>query len=163
MATPIETNTEDLREILQAVYDLKNSAGGGSSEPDLVIGLTTESAADTITGTPERFSFNSEDVVNAYAKLLSGETVNCVLNADYFPSSGGKVKASNPHITAFAEITDNNSAFAGTMTVHFNLWHSGAWLGSSLVRLGFYIHHDGTASLAFVEVTRSVGWTSAYL
>lgn len=39
MSTPIETNTEELQEILQTVYNLPN-AGGGSSEPDLVIGLT---------------------------------------------------------------------------------------------------------------------------
>ena len=161
MSTPIETNTEELQEILQTVYNLPN-ASGGSSEPDLVIGLT-ESGMNGITGNTELFSFNSDEVVNAYAKLLSGETVNCVLNADYFPNSGGKVKASSPHIIAYAEIVDNNSAFAGTMTVHFNLWYSYGWTGSMLVIVGFYIHHDGTASLGFVEATRSVGWVSAYL
>lgn len=38
MSTPIETNTTELQEILQTVYNLP-IAGGGSSEPDLVIGL----------------------------------------------------------------------------------------------------------------------------
>ena len=41
MATPIETNTEELQEILQTVYNLP-MAGGGSSEPDLVIGLNVD-------------------------------------------------------------------------------------------------------------------------
>lgn len=37
MSTPIETNTEELQEILQQVYDLPNSNASGSSEPDLVL------------------------------------------------------------------------------------------------------------------------------
>lgn len=41
MATPIETNTEELQEILQTVYNLP-MAGGGSSEPDLMIGLNID-------------------------------------------------------------------------------------------------------------------------
>ena len=36
MSTPIETNTEDLRRILQAVYDLKTN--GGFAATDLAIG-----------------------------------------------------------------------------------------------------------------------------
>lgn len=38
MSTPIESNTEGLQEILQTVYNLP-MAGGGSAEPDLVIGV----------------------------------------------------------------------------------------------------------------------------
>ena len=163
MSTPIETNTEELQDLVTRVYNLPNIGGrGGSSEPDLVITLT-ESVMDGITDHPEKFSFNSGEVVNAYTKLLSGETVNCVLNADYFPNSGTKVKASSSQITATAEIIDNNSALAGYMEVHFNLWHNGDWRGLSLVTLGFGIHHDGTVSLVFNEATRSVGWVSAYL
>lgn len=161
MSTPIETNTEELQEILQTVYNLPN-AGGGSSEPDLVITLT-ESVMDGITNHPEKISFNSEEVVNAYTKLLSGETVNCVLNADYFPDSGGKVKASSPQITAFAKSEDGNSARVGYMNVFFNLWYYYGWTGSMLVVVGFDIHHDGTVSITGLEATRSVGWVSAYL
>ena len=40
MSTPMETNTEQLREILQQVYDLPEAGSGGSAEPDLVIALT---------------------------------------------------------------------------------------------------------------------------
>lgn len=41
MSTPIETNTEELQEILNTVYNLP-MAGGGSSEPDLIIGINVE-------------------------------------------------------------------------------------------------------------------------
>lgn len=161
MSTPIETNTEELQEILQTVYNLPN-AGGGSSEPDLVITLT-ESVLDGISDRPEKFSFNSEEVVNAYTKLLSGETVNCVLNADYFPSTGSKLKASSPQITVFAQSEDGNSARVGFMDVFFNLWYYNGWTGTVLVAVGFNIHHDGTASIGYVQATRSVGWVSAYV
>ena len=43
MSTPIETNTEELQEVLDSLYGLNMAAvGGGSSEPDLVIGLNVE-------------------------------------------------------------------------------------------------------------------------
>lgn len=37
MSTPIETNTEELQEVLQQVYNLPSRSSGGSATPDLVI------------------------------------------------------------------------------------------------------------------------------
>lgn len=161
MSTPIETNTEELREILNTVYNLP-MAGGGSAEPDLVIGLD---ASDTlgINGPAERLTFDSEAVINTYNKLLSGKTVNCVLNAKHHIHSGPVVSASSPQITSYAVSEDNNSARVGYMVVYFNLWYNYDFKGTLLVNVGFDIRGDGTASAGFLEVTKSVGWQSAYV
>lgn len=79
MATPIETNTEDLREILQAVYDLKNSAGGGSSEPDLVI-RGTDLFYMWSTNAKE-VTYNPDEVISVYEKVKAGEDVKVILTA----------------------------------------------------------------------------------
>lgn len=161
MSTPIETNTEELQEILQTVYNLP-LAGGGSSEPDLVIGLDTSDTM-VINGPVERLSFDSAAVISAYNKLLSGETVNCVLNAKYHIDSGPAVSASSPQITAYAMSEPNNSARVGHVYVCFNLWYGydGFW-GTLLVQIGFNIHGDNTASADYLTVTESVPWASLY-
>lgn len=40
MSTPIETNTEELQQAVQRVYNLPNIGGSGNAQPDLVIGLS---------------------------------------------------------------------------------------------------------------------------
>lgn len=160
MATPMETNTEELQEILNTVYNLP-MAGGGSSEPDLVIKLDNPDWLQ-MTDHPELLTFNSEEVINTYNKLLSRETVNCVLNAKYYIFTGGCVSASSPQITAFALSDDNNSARIGRMEVLFKLWYAYDYTGDLLVDVLFDIHSDGTATASLV-VTKSVGWQSAYL
>lgn len=92
MATPIETNTEDLREILQAVYDLKNSAGGGSSEPDLVIGayLNPTEVPDwkpLYEMTSEDFSIVSGSVDAVVEKVKQGLPVKVLLNTLHWYST----------------------------------------------------------------------------
>lgn len=93
MSTPIETNTEELQEILQTVYNLP-MAGGGSSEPDLVIyGVPIASTGDyfnfvsgSYTGGvygPQYITFDQEQVTAAYEKLISGKDVRAVF---YLPS-----------------------------------------------------------------------------
>lgn len=159
MSTPIETNTEELQEILQTVYNLPN-AGGGSSAPDLVIGLDTSDLL-TITSQTERLTFDSADVVNAYNKLLSGETVNCVLNAKYHIHSGPAVSASSPQITVYATSEDGNSARVGYVDVFFNLWYNYyGFEGTILVVIEFNIHSNNTASVAWITASKSVQRTS---
>ena len=86
MSTPIETNTEDLREILQAVYELKNS-GGGSSKPDLVIGAYLDATAENAPSyaslcytTAEEFSIVSGSVDAVVEKVKQGLPVKVLLN-----------------------------------------------------------------------------------
>lgn len=91
MSTPIETNTNELQEILQTVYNLSMS-GGGSNEPDLVI--TGMVQGDDGKGNyfafvsgiytyglygPEYIEIDQEQVVSAYEKLVSGKEVKAVL------------------------------------------------------------------------------------
>lgn len=160
MVTPIETNTEELQEILQTVYNLP-MAGGGSSAPDLVIGLDTSDSL-TITNQTERLTFDSADVVNAYNKLLSGETVNCVLNAKYHIHSGPAVSASSPQITVYAMSEDSNSARVGYVEVYFNLWYDySGFTGTILVGIEFNIHSNNTASVVWCNASKFVQRTSA--
>ena len=159
MSTPLETNTEELQEILQTVYNLPD-AGGGSSEPDLVINLDASESMG-ISDKADKITFDSASVINAYNKLLSGETVGCVLNAHYYPYSGGTVKASSPQITAYAKSEDGNSARVGYMSVFFNLWYWYGWTGQLLIGIDFSIHSNNTASVSNFIASRSVQWSSA--
>ena len=162
MSTPIDTNTEELQEILQTVYNLPMAGGGGSAEPDLVIALDNTDWS-SMTGHPELLSFNQEDVINTYNKLISGETVNCALNAIYWPHSGGPVKASSPQISVYAKSEDSNSARVGYMCADFNLWYNYfSFTGYLLVQICFDIHGDGTASVESFDVTTSVPMNSAF-
>ena len=162
MRTPIETNTAELQEILQTVYNLP-MAGGGSAEPDLVIGLDTSDSMQ-ISERIETVTFDSEAVINTYNKLLSGETVNCVLNANYRIDSGPAVNASSPQNTVFARSEDSNSARVGHIYVYFDLWYNyGAFNGTVLVAVEFSIHGNNTASVAYLGATKSVGWQSAFV
>lgn len=82
MSSPIETNTEELQEILQTVYNLPN-AGGGGSEPDLLI--TTDenfiigSKSLNQTYNAEQILFDPNKVISAYEKLMAGKGVNAVI------------------------------------------------------------------------------------
>ena len=161
MATPIESNTEELQEILQTVYNLP-TAGGGSPEPDLVIDLDA-SNDPYISNNIDGLTFNPASVINAYNKLLSGETVNCVLNAKYHLWSG-LVSASSPQITVYAASEDNNSARVGLIHVCFGLWcDNDAFYGEALVQIEFDIHGDNSASVSLFMVTKSVAWQSNFV
>ena len=144
MSTPMETNTEQLREILQQVYDLPE-AGSGGSEPDLVIGFD-DTNWEGLTG-PDQFTFEQTAVVATYNKLLTGQTVNCVLNAVYWPHSGHPISASSPHVTAFAFSESNNSARVGYMRVYFNLWREYNLNGYWTFIIEFSIIGDGTVRI----------------
>lgn len=82
MSTPMETNTEELREILQTVYNLP-MAGGGSAEPDLVItpdeNFQFRSPAQNSTYNIGKVSFDPTAVVSTYEKLMGGKDVRAVL------------------------------------------------------------------------------------
>lgn len=159
MSTPMETNTEELREILQQVYDLPEAGSGGSAEPDLVIGFD-DANWEGITG-PDQFTFDQDAVVATYNKLLTGQTVNCVLNAVYWPNSGGAVRASSPQVAALAKSEPNNSARAGYMTVFFNLWcylknRNGFWT----FLIDFVIIGDGAVGIQNAQLFATCDFTS---
>lgn len=76
MSTPIETNTEELQEVLQQVYNLPNRSASGSSTPDLVLTLNVEGRyMDDNNVTKEAFSIKSGSVQSTYTKLKNHEEV----------------------------------------------------------------------------------------
>lgn len=160
MSTSMETNTEQLQEILQTVYALPEV--GGSAEPDLIIEYSYPDGYHVIDENIESFAYNSEDVVNVYNKLLTGQNVNCVLKAEYWPHSGGCVKANSPHITAYAASEDSNSARVGWMTITFNLYKVYTNDEIVLVALYFNINHDGSATLTDVMCCLAYAYSSAF-
>lgn len=145
MSTPIETNTEELQEILNTVYNLP-MAGGGSAGPDLVIQFDDPNW-DGVKTDYSQFTFDSADVVNTFNKLITPQPINCVLNARYWPHSGGAIVASSPHVTAYARPESNNSAIVGYMSVFFNLWREYDLNGYWTMAIDFSIKGDGTAMI----------------
>ena len=94
MSTPIETNTEELREILNEVYSLPNRSTGGSSEPDLIIGLNianTKVMSDdgSITRDLERMTVDDVSIVSGSVsdvteKVRQGQPVKVLLRDIHF-------------------------------------------------------------------------------
>ena len=84
MSTPIETNTEELQEVLQQVYNLPNrSGGGGSADPDLAIetdyGFDFIMPNDNADYNISKISFSANEVISACQKLLAGKAIRVTL------------------------------------------------------------------------------------
>lgn len=86
MNTPIETNTEELQEVLQQVYNLPNRSGG-STTWDCVI---TSDARPPLGGTSHSFSVVSGSLLSVWEKVNRGEKPNVLFQymgeyeGDYF-------------------------------------------------------------------------------
>lgn len=153
----IEDGIEELANEISQLYE-QSTDGGGSSEPDLVIGFDDSNWDGLIE--PEQFTFDQTAVVNTYNKLLSGETVNCVLNAIYWPHSGHAIKASSPHVTAFAFSEANNSARLGYMRAYFNLVREYDLYGYWTFCIEFSIMGNGTATISNAWFTATSQFSS---
>ena len=79
MSTPIETNTEELQEILQTVYNLPNAGGSGKVSWDCVI----ESSGTYLEGGKIKFTVVSGSLRSVFDKLTSGEKPNVILRHYY--------------------------------------------------------------------------------
>lgn len=86
MSTPIETNTEQLQEVLQQVYNLPNRSGG-STTPDLVLTINAEGRYLDDQLTVEAFSIKSGSVQSTYTKLKNREEVKVL--AEFLSYYGG--------------------------------------------------------------------------
>lgn len=84
MSTPIETNTEELNEILQQVYNLPSRSGGGSAEADLTITtgdmFNLYMLGDSDTMGVSHVTFDPAEVVSTYNKLKENKEVKVVLS-----------------------------------------------------------------------------------
>lgn len=131
MSTPIETNTEELQEILQTVYNLP-LAGGGSSKADLVI--TPDENFRFIKRSPTNPDFNVEkvlfdpnDVIATYEKLLSGNDVRVVLTGRmFFNEEDPKYMATFPAMRVLAasiEAGNNGDYLVVRIPIADGYWH----------------------------------------
>ena len=83
----IETNTEELQEILQQVYDLPDRNAGGSSKPDLI--LYPNDNYDTYNGpTESTVSYDQAKVISVYQKALSGQDASVTISGRIAFNSG---------------------------------------------------------------------------
>lgn len=77
MSTPIETNTEELQEILQTVYNLPNAGGSGSAKTDLIIKTANGFAFNNTSA--RNISYDNNAVISTYEKLTAGNEVRVTL------------------------------------------------------------------------------------
>lgn len=94
MSTPIETNTEELQEILNTVYNLPNrNNGGSSSEPDLVLSLNLPRDYSFVPARKNEIessiSVKSGSIENTLNKVINREEVKVFLEYEYY--YGGSV------------------------------------------------------------------------
>ena len=90
MSTPLETNTEELQEILRQVYDLPNAVGGQSRADLVIAGVASTGTNDCFewdSGSydgrsygPTYITFDQEEVVAVYEKLLMDKEVRVILS-----------------------------------------------------------------------------------
>jgi hypothetical protein len=89
MSTPIETNTEELQEILQTVYNLPLAGGSGDSY-DLIIPIYSSVSYGTGSLVPGDIGEVDWDAVTATkTKLDNGENVRVLVKGHYCVDSGG--------------------------------------------------------------------------
>ena len=75
MSTPIETNTEELQEILQTVYNLPNAGGSGKVSWDCVLTVNGTNLANSSV----KFSVESGSLRSVHEKLSNFERPNVYL------------------------------------------------------------------------------------
>lgn len=100
MSVSIGTNTQELQEILQTVYELPNSTSGGSAEPDLVVSmqLPQGNALQPSSSSKVVLSIKSGSAEDVHAKLMNRESVNVVMEHDFWYSNTNFVGVFYPSI-----------------------------------------------------------------
>ena len=82
MSTPIESNTSELREVLNTVNNLPN-AMSGSAEPDMVIALTMPLNYGEFTSSNTSFSIESGSLVAVAEAFRDGRCPVVKINHSY--------------------------------------------------------------------------------
>ena len=118
MGTPIETNTTELQEILQTVYNLP-MAGGGTSEPDLVIKLTVPWHGSLTEAAASNFSVESGDVSTVIAKVRNFENPTIILKTDYYYWELRYVGIATASSVLYLE--EGNDGFGDGLRINFDL------------------------------------------
>lgn len=112
MSTPIKSNTEELQEILQTVYNLPNKSSGSSTEPDLVIDFILPEGKWTgdVGQNESYFSIKSGSAADTYTKLSRGQEVNVYMKCDYYYGNLHYIGTYYP-IATTAEVSDGKLGF----------------------------------------------------
>ena len=111
MSTPIETNTEELQEVLQQVYNLPNRSGG-STTPDLVISFVANEGDSYLTPdsvVASNFSIKSGSVQSTYTKLMNREEVKVILEHEYWYGNSKYTGVFHPIMVCAEEYSTQNT------------------------------------------------------
>ena len=119
MATPIETNTSELQEILQSVYNLPNANSGGSDTPDLVIKLTAPRESNLTEVVVSNFFVESGDVSAVIAKVRTFENPTIILKMDYYYGDFRYVGIATASSVLYLE--EGNDGFGDGLRISFDL------------------------------------------
>lgn len=163
----IENNTEQLEEILQAVNDLPM---GGSSEPDLVIGVNVANTqSKTIFANNEASRYHLEDIsvesgsVAAVAeKLKQGKPVRVLMREFNIYNgqcwSNGDAEASQVHLVHIADgIIYPETPAVGLICIFCTYsapsLATNMWIDPAMIRIVFDLNTGSAVFYAATEIT----------
>ena len=97
MSTPIETNTEGLREILDEVYNLPNRSTGGTHDLTIRIDHIDRDAAHSLTTlAADGISVDAAEVLATADKIVNKQPVKVIMVGEYNYWSGDALGAFFP-------------------------------------------------------------------
>lgn len=82
MSTPIETNTEQLQEVLQQVYNLPSRSGGNAGY-DLIIDQNSASIAINTPTSADNFVITKGSLLDVWQRVQNGEKVKACVRCGY--------------------------------------------------------------------------------
>jgi hypothetical protein len=141
MSTPIETNTEQLQEVLQQVYNLPNRSGGGTT-PDLVVVVDGSTINDFSTVDASLVSIKSGSVASAIQKIEGGQPANVLLDLTVRYGSYTYHELSYPESVGIIE-TDG---YVTGLTVMFRARYAQVGIGNTYETL-VVLYSDGGIGL----------------
>ena len=135
MSTPIETNTEQLQEVLQQVYNLP-SRSGGSTTPDLVINYEEPPGYDQEGTYYDWTSIESMDFNGLVEKLQNQEPVNVHIKAIGYYGTSQFIGVLTPEAVYYSP--DNNRIHVIWVASYNAAWDYGMY------RMKIVIESDGS-------------------
>lgn len=148
MSTPIETNTEQLQEVLQQVYNLP-LAGGSSSTPDLVIKYEAPSGSYFSTDTVrERLSVESMNFDSLVGKLQNLENVVCHIKTIAYYANvkySGVITAESIMHDDYRNVIHVIFVFPDCGAFNYGKYRVGVIISSDRTLYGVYVNRISTA------------------
>lgn len=142
MSTPIETNTDQLQEVLQQVYNLPSRSGGGSVTPDLVVAI-----AGSANGWVSTLSKDAEIVIESgtvedtIAKMVNGGSANVLVKLTYYYDNAKYYMSFIPENIKATILADRPYALSvifGPLTYYSDISSSDVQLANLVFYVGGY-------------------------